>query len=143
MEDPGVHHLTVNLHHYFIILPIDHVICRGVDTGFIRVFRVGAVTTLQGYRVLSVSTPVCQYVLPFPPFISPRVFTGSVRAVPFPPRVEPDTQTTEEEEETLSSQQGGNAKALMSSIHHILCCSKRTFKDVSHFKPQRDRTREQ
>lgn len=26
VEDPGVHDLTVNLHHYFIILPIDHVI---------------------------------------------------------------------------------------------------------------------
>lgn len=26
VEDPGVHHLTVNLHHYFIVLPIDHII---------------------------------------------------------------------------------------------------------------------
>lgn len=28
VEDPGVHHLTVNLHHHFIILPVDHILCR-------------------------------------------------------------------------------------------------------------------
>lgn len=27
VEDPSVHHLTVNLHHDFVILPVDHVFC--------------------------------------------------------------------------------------------------------------------
>lgn len=112
MEDPGVHHLTVNLHHDFIILPIDHVICRGVDTGFIRVLRVGAVTTLSRLQS-SISLYTC---VPTCPALSSvdfsRVFIGSVRVVPFPSPVETDTQTTEEEEEALSSQQRRDAKAL-------------------------------
>lgn len=29
MEDPGVHHLAVNLHHHLIVLPVDHVLCEG------------------------------------------------------------------------------------------------------------------
>lgn len=91
MEDPGVHHLTVNLHHDFIILPIDHIICRGVETGFIEHSGWELSLHFQGYGVLSVSTPACQYALSFPQFNSPRVFTGSVRAVPFPHPVKTDT----------------------------------------------------
>lgn len=62
VEDPGVHHLTVNLHHYFIVLPIDHIICRGADTGFNRGFRVGAVNTLsrlQSFISFCICVPIC------------------------------------------------------------------------------------
>lgn len=85
VEDPGVHDLTVNLHHYFIILPIDHVICRGVDTGVRRAFRVEAINALPRlHRSLIISTPVCQHALRFPQFNSPKVFIGSVGLCPSP-----------------------------------------------------------
>ena len=44
VEDPGVHHLAVNLHHHFIVLPIDHVIWRA-DKGVVN--SVGAIPTLS------------------------------------------------------------------------------------------------
>lgn len=91
VKDPGVHHLTVNLHHYFIILPIDHVICRGADTGFSRAFRVGAVNTFSRLQNF-ISFYMGQHALPCPQLSSPRVFIESVRAVPFPQAVETYTQ---------------------------------------------------
>lgn len=31
MEDPGVHHFAVNLHHHLVVLPIDHILCKSKD----------------------------------------------------------------------------------------------------------------
>lgn len=28
VENPGVHHLAVDLHHHFVVLPVDHVLCK-------------------------------------------------------------------------------------------------------------------
>lgn len=28
VQGPGVRHLTIDLHHHFVILPVDHILCR-------------------------------------------------------------------------------------------------------------------
>lgn len=57
VEDPGVHHLTINLHHYFIVLPVDDVICR-VDTGLGGQLGVSHHYTFKGSRSF-ISLPSC------------------------------------------------------------------------------------
>lgn len=81
VEDPGVHHLTVNLHHHFIVLPIDHVICRA-DTGL---------DSQQGASHRYTFKHGQEFISSFLRSSSPRVFCGSVRAVPLPPSVETET----------------------------------------------------